>query len=289
MILAIDIGSNTIKCLLGYSQNGSVVRIYEKSLDNRILDNGGVLVANVSDMIANSIALFESQAKDYCENFQVKVVATSALRDYPMREKIIQDVFEKTSRKIKILSGDEEATLSYCGAMSDPLVDASKRSAYFDLGGGSLEIVAGQNCEVKFACSIPIGAVRLTRSCKNPQEYFEVSREAISEALANFPKCDLLVGAGGAVVAGRFIKQKLGLGGEEHKISIDTMRACYDAVSRLSVEERIEKFAINKNRADIIPASFASIIELMDFLKMDELTHTFCNIRYGLILSSEQK
>ena len=91
---------------------------------------------------------------------------------------------------------------------------------------------------------------------------------------------------GGAVVAGRFIKQKLGLGGDEHKISIDNMRACYQAVLGLSVEQRVEKFAISRNRADIIPSAFASIIELMEFLKIDELIHTLCNIRYGVILSS---
>lgn len=287
MILAIDIGSNTIKCLLGYAENGVVVRVFEKSLENRILDNGGVLVENASQMIADSIVDFKASAKEFCDDFQVKVVATSALRDSNEREKIVKDVYAKTSYKINVLSGDEEAKLSYCGAMSDPLVDSAKASTYFDLGGGSLEIVAGQNCKVDFACSIPIGAVRLTRSCKTPEEYSEVSRKAISQALVNFPKCDLLVGAGGAVVAGRFIKQKLGLGGEEHKISLENMRVCYQAVLGLSVEQRVEKFAISRNRADIIPSAFASIIELMEFLKIDELTHTFCNIRYGVILSSQ--
>ena len=285
MILAIDIGSNTIKCLLGYAENGSVIRVYEQSLDNRILDNGGVLVGNADAMIADSIAIFEMSAKKYCDKFQVEVVATSALRDCDCREKIVASVFEKTGRKIRILSGDEEAKLSFAGAMSDVLIDSSKRSAYFDLGGGSLEIVSGQNCVVDFSCSIAIGAVRLTRTCKDNEEYAQVSRMAISQALANFPKCEQLVGAGGAVVASRFMKQKLGLGGAENIISIDDMRECLKAVLALSVDERVEKFAISRNRADIIPAAFASIIELMEFLKMNELTHTFCNIRYGIILS----
>ena len=287
MILAIDIGSNTIKCLLGYAENGSVVRVYEKSLDNRILDNGGALVQNADTMIAESIKTFISSAKEFAKDFQVKVVATSALRDSNCREKIIANVLRETGYLIKILSGDEEARLSFCGAMSDVLVDSSKRSAYFDLGGGSLEIVAGQNCIVDFACSIPIGAVRLTRTCKSNEEYFETSRNAIRKALSNFPQCDQLIGAGGAVVASRFMKQKLGLCGAENILSIDDMRACYDAVCGLSVEERIEKFAITRNRADIIPSAFASIIELMDFLRKKELIHTFCNIRYGIILSSK--
>ena len=93
MILAIDIGSNTIKCLLGYAENGVVVRVFEKSLENRILDNGGVLVENASQMIADSIVDFKASAKEFCDEFQVKVVATSALRDSNEREKIVQDVY----------------------------------------------------------------------------------------------------------------------------------------------------------------------------------------------------
>ena len=287
MILAIDIGSNTIKCLLGHSESGSVVRVYEKSLDNRILDNGGVLVQNADSMIAESIKTFITSAKKFSDDFKVKVVATSALRDSNCRNKILENVLHETGCQIKILSGDEEARLSFCGAMSDVLVDSSKRSAYFDLGGGSLEIVAGQNCDVDFACSIPIGAVRLTRTCKCNEEYFETSRKAIGQALSSFPRCEQLIGAGGSVVAARFMKQKLGLDGAENIISIDDIHACYDAVCGLSVEQRVEKFAITRNRADIIVSAFASIIELMDFLQMKELVHTFCNIRYGLILSSK--
>ncbi len=287
MILAIDIGSNTTKCLLGQTDlNGTVERIYDKSLDRRILASGGNLVPNATDVISDSISFFQQEASLYSKEFAVIVVATSALRDCQYRKEIVKSVLEKTSQKIKILSGEEEAKLSFKGAMTDPFVNSNQRCAYFDLGGGSLEITSGINGVVDFAKSIPIGAVRLTNECSTSVEYSEFAKNEIVKSLFNFPKSQLLVGAGGAVVAARFMKKKLGIAGAENIISLDEMRQFFDIVSNLDLDARIENFSISPNRADIIPAAFACIIELMDFLKVSQLTHTFCNLRYGIIASN---
>ena len=121
------------------------------------------------------------------------------------------------------------------------------------------------------------------RECASPDGYFERARAEFAASLADFPKTELLVGAGGAVVAARFMKAKLGLSGAENEISLDDIEKCYAAVLPLSVGGRVEKFGISAGRADIIPAAFACIIELMRSLGKTRLTHTFCNIRYGIV------
>ncbi len=284
MTLVIDIGSNTIKCLLGVSSDGvSVKSVYEKSLERRILGSNGKLVDDAAELISDSILFFESEAKNFSDKFQTIVVATSALRGSPQKDEISRSVFSKTSREIKILSGDAEARLSFKGAMSDPLLaNISNPCAYFDLGGGSLEVVSGSNGVVDFSASIPIGAVRLTR---DGGDYFEISRKAISSSLFNIQKSETLVGAGGAVVAARLMKKKLGLLGAENEILLGDIKKFFDIIAPLSIRERVERFSISENRADILPAAFACIIELMEFLKVEKLTHTFCNLRYGVVVS----
>ncbi len=284
MMLVVDIGSNTIKCLLGTSLNGvSVKSIYEKSLDRRILATNRKLVDDVAELIADSILFFESEAKNFSDEFKTIVVATSALRDSPQKDEILRNVFSKTSREIKILSGESEARLSFKGAMTDPLLaNISNRCVYFDLGGGSLEVVSGSNGVVDFSTSIPVGAVRLTR---DGGDYFEISKKAIASSLSHLQKTETLVGAGGAVVAARLMKKKLGLLGAENEILLSDIKKFFEVIAPLSLRERVEKFSISENRADILPAAFACIIELMEFLKVEKLTHTFCNLRYGVIVS----
>ena len=152
-----------------------------------------------------------------------------------------------------------------------------------------MEVVAGQFGTVGFARSIDVGAVRLTRECASNAEYFERSADAIRSALAGFPETEILVGAGGAVVAARLMKQKLGLGGAENSLSFADSQKCYEAVAPLSPSECVEKFSVPAGRADILPAAFACIIELMRYLRKDRLVHTFNNMRYGLVLAESRK
>ena len=291
MTLAIDIGSNTIKCLLGENVEGRVGKLYESTLNCRISAGAGI-VPDASRKIAQCVNFFISEAEEFCLNFDVKMVATSALRDSAKGGCICDDVFKLTGYRIRILSGDEEARLSYAGAMSDDSIDKSAESAFFDLGGGSMEVVFGKNGEVREASSLRLGAVRLAKmfgaekivDAKTIEKMSAHVRGAFASGLAR-RQIETLVGAGGAVVAARLLKKAMNLGGAENEITVSQMREMLHAISPLTVEERVSKYEISAGRADIVPAAFVVITELMDYLGRDTLVHTFHNIRYGLILS----
>lgn len=291
MTLAIDIGSNTIKCLLGENVEGRVGKLYESTLNCRISAGAGI-VPDASRKIAQCVNFFISEAEEFCLNFDVKMVATSALRDSAKGGCICDDVFKLTGYRIRILSGDEEARLSYAGAMSDDSIDKSAESAFFDLGGGSMEVVFGKNGEVREASSLRLGAVRLAKmfgaekivDAKTIEKMSAHVRGAFASGLAR-RQIETLVGAGGAVVAARLLKKAMNLGGTENEITVSQMREMLQAISPLTVGERVSKYEISAGRADIVPAAFVVITELMDYLGRDTLVHTFHNIRYGLILS----
>jgi len=288
MRLAIDIGSNTIKCLLGEAVNGRVSRVYEESLDNRIMASGGSLCAGAAEMIADSVKYFEAKAAAFNTSFDVETVATSALRDYGDRDEIIAYVLEKTGRKITVLSGEDEARLAYLGALSDPALNDSDRCAFFDLGGGSMEVVFGFGGKAKYFKSLPLGAVRLTRELSGAEECAAFTKEVFAKNLADIPQSDFLAAAGGAVAAARIMKKKLGLGGEENVIKLSEIEEFLSIVLLLTLDERVSKFSISANRADILPAAFVCVAELMKFLHKSDLTHTFCNLRYGLIIENRK-
>lgn len=86
-VLAIDIGSNTIKCLLGRVENCAVARLYERTLDRRIMGSGA-LVPNAADVVSDSVSLFVREAAAFAPAFKTVAVATSALRDSPAGAKL---------------------------------------------------------------------------------------------------------------------------------------------------------------------------------------------------------
>lgn len=294
MKLAIDIGSNTIKCLLASPDGrGGVEKLYEETLDSRICGAGNALVENAAALVSSAVLHFVAEAKKRASEFETVAVATSALRDSPERGRVIDAVFAKTGVRVKILSGDEEANLSYRGAMCGMRgnVDFSKECVYFDLGGGSLELVCGDSEKVSLARSMPIGAVRLTRAffdgAITPQKA-ELAGEyvsgVLSESAADFPKGSALVGAGGAVSAARIMKARMNLGGEPAVITLEQMRKMADIAVAASPETLVKEYGIPAYRADIIAAAFITIVRLCEFLGAESLTHTFFNLRYGIIL-----
>lgn len=298
-ILAVDIGSNTIKCLLGRANpDGSVERIYEETKNSRVssMESAG-LVPNAAELVADSISQFQSAAGNFAKDFKTYAVATSAFRLALNGQSIADDIFSICGTKVEILSENDEARLSYLGAMSDPSIDSTEPTAYFDLGGGSLEVVFGIDGKMDKCLSLPVGAVNITRRfIKNPKKPLSPSE---TSTLNNFfeaemksafgtgvPSFKTLVGAGGAVVAARFAKKALGLGGGENVISFDQMHMLLDAVCFCDSDVRESKYAVSKGRTDIVPAAFACIYALMRKLGAPSLTHTFCNLRYGLVLEA---
>lgn len=296
-VLAIDIGSNTIKCLLGRARGGEVERIFERTAQARISAGRGGLVSGAAEIISEAAAAFEAEARGFGENFSTVAVATSAMRDSPQGAQVAAEVFRRCGVRVQILDGREEARLSFLGAISDPLIDSSLPCAYFDLGGGSLEVVFGRGGEVGRSASMPIGAVNLTREfLKDPRapvsardaRAIETRARAAIDAGLDFtiPDFKILAGAGGAVVAARFAKKALGLGGEENRISLSQMRGLFDGVCALGAEGRAREYGVDVGRTDIVPAAFACICALMEKLGAREIVHTFCNLRCGLVLSS---
>jgi exopolyphosphatase/guanosine-5'-triphosphate,3'-diphosphate pyrophosphatase len=95
---------------------------------------------------------------------QVRMVATSASRDASNREVFIEGVLERLGVLPEVISGDEEASLSFSGATRELAGTGRLDAPYLvvDIGGGSTEFVLGDDDGLRAARSVDVGCVRLT-------------------------------------------------------------------------------------------------------------------------------
>ena len=114
---------------------------------------------------SDGLVAFVKEAAELAEDKGCESVlsfATSALREAPNGEKVLDRVRKETGVDLQVLSGEDEARLTFL-AVRRWFGWSSGRLAVFDIGGGSLEIAAGSDEEPTIAVSVPLGAGRLTR------------------------------------------------------------------------------------------------------------------------------
>ncbi|MEU0089782.1 Ppx/GppA phosphatase family protein [Kribbella sp. NPDC006257] len=161
----LDVGSNTVHLLVVDAHRGAApLPAYSHKTELRLaehLEKDGRIAQSGADELVSFISEAAELAEDKgCES--VLAFATSALREAPNGEKVLDKVRSKTEVDLQVLTGQDEARLTFL-AVRRWFGWSSGRLAVFDIGGGSLEIAAGSDEEPTVAVSVPLGAGRLTR------------------------------------------------------------------------------------------------------------------------------
>ncbi len=283
--LFIDIGSNSIKSLLADFDDKNIIDIADRSEQSRISAAGG-LKDDAVQIILDAVSSLCRRSKKNCKNFDVFCFGTSALREAKTAPIVLKEL-ENLGVKIRILSGKEEAMLSFEGACGDPYLNITPTTSvvYGDLGGGSMEFVSRQGSKIIGLDSLTIGAVRLTNQFT---ENGVLNRESLKNHCADLlkripiPQGEFkFVVAGGAVSAARFI---LGNGEicSRREISIEDFNYCLSLADELGATGLSEKFGTPKNRGDILPAAFLCLMEVLKYFNAKFFTHTKISLRYGV-------
>lgn len=201
-IAAVDCGTNSIRLLVAeVGADGTLTDVHREMRIVRLgqgVDASGRLAPEAIDRTRAALA-------DYVDVMtatgvtRVRMVATSATRDAANRD----DFFEMTRTELgqvvpgavaEVITGDEEARLSFAGAVGELSADAGP-FVVVDLGGGSTELVVGDENGVQAAHSADIGCVRVTERCLpgNPPTAEQVSaarefaQQKLDEAFAKVP------------------------------------------------------------------------------------------------------
>ncbi len=161
----LDIGSNTGHLLVVDAHRGAApLPAYSCKEPLRLaehLDEGGA----VSDAGAKVLLRFVREAQRLAEDKGCEVViafATSAIRDATNADKVLGLVRAETGLDVEVMQGSTEARLTFL-AVRRWFGWSSGLLAVFDIGGGSLEVAAGEEETPQVAHSMPLGAGRLTR------------------------------------------------------------------------------------------------------------------------------
>ena len=187
-VAAIDCGTNSIRLLIADIDGSNFREIYRTMEIVRLGQGVDQNKAFHPDAIARTLAAVDLFAQEISKRGveQIRFCATSATRDASNRELFIDGVKERLGIEPEVISGDEEARLSFIGATKE-FAASDAPFLVVDIGGGSTEFVYG-NSEVEFAKSVNIGCVRMTErnihSDPPKAEEIENARRDIQEAIA---------------------------------------------------------------------------------------------------------
>jgi len=167
-VAAVDCGTNSIRLLIAdiQSSNGTttltdVVREMRVVRLGQGVDATGELAPEALERTFAATADYARLIKEH-KAAKVRFVATSASRDARNRDVFVDGIRSLLGVEPEVISGDEEAALSFAGASSVlPILDGQE-VLVVDLGGGSTEFVLGTAAGVTAAKSVDIGCVRLT-------------------------------------------------------------------------------------------------------------------------------
>ena len=211
-LAAVDVGTNSVLLLVAERGRDGVVRAVREEADitrlGRGVDRTGVLSAEGMEATLEVLARFAGLARADGARALV-VTATSAARDARNGADFLTRARERAGASVEILSGDEEARLSYLAVAQDFAAEAGEAGLLaIDVGGGSTEFVHGRGRQLLFRRSLDIGSVRLTERCVrgDPPSTAEQEdiRAVVRTALATlpaFPREVRVVGVAGTVTS----------------------------------------------------------------------------------------
>ena len=167
-ICAIDCGSNSFHLLIADIEKKDQ---FEIIADDKSLLYLGAEVASTGEISAASLLRAKRVIRHYKtlisrHNVEiVKCVATSAIRSAKNGDQVIESLTKTLGHEVKVISGVLEAEIIFRGISAVSSLPES-RVLNIDMGGGSLELMAGQRYGLEYAASEPLGASRLARELK---------------------------------------------------------------------------------------------------------------------------
>lgn len=297
----LDIGTNTILLLVAdIADDGSIVTVRNEQTIVRLgegVDRTRNLDAKAMERALSAIDTY----LEICRNVKVDHViagATSAVRDAGNREEFLDQARQRCGLDIKVLSGAEEAELTYRGAVSSFLEGnvGQSRFAVLDIGGGSTEIISGTGSTPDNIRTFDTGCVRLTERYLHhappSREDRKRAREDIRRHLENLPQAaahGTLIGVAGTLTtlaaldlqADRY-DPDLVTGHRLTKARIDEL--C-EWLAGMTIEEIRSQPQILPGRADILLAGVMILKEVMEQTGYAEIVASDRGLRYGLALS----
>lgn len=267
-VAAIDCGTNTIKLLVGVRSGDGLEVLVRESRMVRLGQGVDATGRLADEALVRAFSAIDAYADHITEHGveEIRFCATSATRDASNASEFRAGVLERLGVEPEVLTGDEEAAVAFAGAMSNVPVEVARPILVVDIGGGSTEVVLGDETGVLAARSMDIGSVRLhERHIRQDPASREEIVAVVRDIDDQLDACGVDLAAAATVVgiAGTMTTLAAGLLdlSTYDPAAIDrSVHACEDVhsyVDRLvsmTVAERLALGYMHPGRADVIDA-----------------------------------
>ncbi|MEY7979509.1 Ppx/GppA family phosphatase [Streptomyces pilosus] len=296
----LDVGSNTVHLLVVDAHPGACpLPAHSHKVELRLaqlLDAGGAIGADGVDRLIAVVREALRAAEDKGVE-ELLPFATSAVRDAHNADEVLARVREETGVRLQVLSGAEEARLTFLAARRWYGWSAGKLLVV-DIGGGSLEIAYGMDEEPDTAVSLPLGAGRLTAGWlpADPPGVDDVRalrrhvRTEIARTVGDFTR----LGAPDHVVAtSKTFKQLARLAGAarsaegpyvQRELKRESLEAWVPRLAAMTAAERAELPGVSEARAGQLLAGALVAEGAMDLFGIERLEICPWALREGVIL-----
>ncbi len=292
VLAAVDLGSNSFHMVIARYE-GERLHIIDKLRESiRLgagLDEKHNITLDAQDRALACLQRFGQRLRD-CSASKVRVVGTNTLRRAANSQFFIQKAQEALGHEIEIVSGIEEARLIYSGVSHFSPHYAGKR-VVMDIGGGSTEVIYGENEIPKLMESVSVGCVYLS------QLYFSDGKlnakrmhKAVTHAAREFEPIylkyiqhswDHVIGASGTARAAIRLVQDMGW-----SVNGMTLESLYKLKNALIEFEHVDNISLpdlSADRAAILPAGVAILIAFFEMFNVDIMRYAEGALREGLL------
>ena len=297
----VDLGSNSVKAACyhvhadgtykPYHSVGAKTRLGEGLNETGFLGEGPMARAVEALRLCRDVIRHHSIA-------HVLPIATAAVREAGNGAEFLGRVLDDTGLRFRVLTGEEEALYSYAGAIRSLRLPSV---VFFDIGGGSLELVSTSGYSIRRVMSLPLGALRLTQMHASPRSEFtgrsfELLESHVRSSLPTAselgvdPERTVLVGAGGAVrslakhdqASRRYPFAKV----HNYRLGARSVSAMTERLALLRPHEIAEIGSFARGRAEIITAGACVVNVVMDRYGFGELVASAQGLREGTLATS---
>ena len=275
----IDVGTNAAKLKICKVNSEEISTLYQTRIPLRlgddVFDNERISETKKEQFI-HTIQAFYSTCLAF-EVDKIRAVATSAMRIAENAQEIIREIKSNVKLDLEVISGDEEARLIQEGLS---LLDFDKTKPYLiiDVGGGSTEISTFENGEKIAAKSFELGAIRLLRHKEN-----ETIWQDLADWLTNSIEIENEIhvfGTGGNINK----VHKILATSNSDQISLFKIKELHQEMFPLTFQERMTKFDLKVDRADVIVPAMEIFIFIMMKLQVNSISIPKIGLSDGIIV-----
>jgi exopolyphosphatase / guanosine-5'-triphosphate,3'-diphosphate pyrophosphatase len=296
---AIDIGSNSVRMLAAETVAGQPMRVL--AADREVTRLGasvfktGRISEDAIDFVSGVLERFAA-AYQKADVIGVRAVATSAVRDASNQAEFIDRAAKAAGTAIEIISGTEEARLIHLGVQTR-WPQPGKRLLMVDVGGGSAEIIAGEDGRMVEGISRPLGAVRLAEvflkhdppSGRELQQLEKFIGEKLSVAikrigLRSFDRAITTSATAAAIVSAvNRVPRARRDEADRLRASMTQLRRLYRELASRDLAGRRKIPGIGPRRAEIIVPGVAVILRALEAFDMKAMYYSTAGVRDGII------